>query len=343
MKREQIIFIGGIGHNNEFGGELTKNKMIVSYLKDEGYRLKLVDTHNAKQRPWNILLLPLYFLLYPKAELIISTSLDNVISLLKILKVLKTNRNVVYWGIGGSFPKRIKEGLIDKELLSVFSIIIVEGYSMKDTLLECGFKNVIVCPNFKKIFYIPTPIKPQIPKFVFLSRIQPEKGVQFILDVAKKLNKDGLENKYVIDFYGGISSDFSAQFDDELKPFSNVNYKGTLNLNSKEGYDLLSSYSAMLFPTIWSGEGFPGVIIDAYISGLPVIATDWSLNKEFIIDGKTGFILPVDDVENNMYLVMLSIINKQVDIGAMSDECQAQVKKYDVNNAIKYSGIQSYI
>ena len=52
-----------------------------------------------------------------------------------------------------------------------------------------------------------------------------------------------------------------------------------------------------MFPTTWKGEGFPGVIIDAYAAGLPVIATDWNLNKEIICEGENGFIIPPNDVQ----------------------------------------------
>lgn len=341
---KKVIFIGGIGNKKEFGGELTKNKTIINYLQSHNTKLKLVDTYNSRKRPWKLFWLPFYILCYSNYTIILSTSLDNVIWLLKIIHHFKIHRNVIYWGIGGSFPTRIRKGVINKKFLTVLKLIIVEGSSMKQILLDCGLKNVVVCPNFKNIFYLPKIERHnKIIKFVFLSRIQPEKGVQFILNTAKKLNENGYENKYVIDFYGVVSPEFSVRFNDELKSLRNVNYKGTLNLNNKNGYDILSSYSAMLFPTIWPGEGFPGVIIDAYISGLPVIATDWNLNKELIIDGKTGFVVPIDNIENSIYSVMLSIINKQVNIEAMSDECQKQAKKYDVQNAIKYSGIQYYL
>ena len=43
------------------------------------------------------------------------------------------------------------------------------------------------------------------------------------------------------------------------------------------------------------GEGFPGVIIDAFISGLPVIASDWNLNSEIIEDGINGFLIEPKD------------------------------------------------
>ena len=61
--------------------------------------------------------------------------------------------------------------------------------------------------------------------------------------------------------------------------------------------NILAKYDAMLFPTYWHGEGFPGIIIDAFVSGLPVIATDWSLNADIIEDGKTGVILKENTVE----------------------------------------------
>jgi len=51
----------------------------------------------------------------------------------------------------------------------------------------------------------------------------------------------------------------------------------------------------MLFPTFWVGEGFPGIIIDAYIAGLPIIASDWNLNGEIIDEKETGFIIKKKD------------------------------------------------
>ena len=69
----------------------------------------------------------------------------------------------------------------------------------------------------------------------------------------------------------------------------------------------------MLFPTRFFTEGFPGSILDSYISGVPVIATNWLNAKEFIDDGETGYIVDFDNDEifidkviyliNNPYLI----------------------------------------
>ena len=53
----------------------------------------------------------------------------------------------------------------------------------------------------------------------------------------------------------------------------------------------------MLFPTYYHGEGFPGNFVDAFNTGLPVIATDWLYNKDLIKDGENGLLIPIKNPE----------------------------------------------
>lgn len=341
---KKVIFIGGIGNKKEFGGELTKNKIIINYLQSHNAKLKLVDTHNSRKRPWKLFWLPFYILCYSNYTIILSTSLDNVMWLLKIIYHFKIHRNIIYWGIGGSFPTRIRKGVINKKFLSVLKLIIVEGSSMKQILLDCGLKNVVVCPNFKNIFYLPKIERHnKIIKFVFLSRIQPEKGVDTILNTAALLNNNGYERSYSIDFYGTIYPEYYDTFHKAINVLKNIEYKGCLNLNVANGYDRLASYDSMLFLTRWEGEGFPGVVIDAYISGLPIIATDWNLNQEFIINGETGLIISNENIERNLYKVMESIILRKINLMTMAARCQKKAKLFDANYVIGNKQIYNYL
>ena len=104
-------------------------------------------------------------------------------------------------------------------------------------------------------------------------------------------------------------------------------------LDNSAGYDTLASYDVMLFPTYWHGEGFPGIIIDAFIAGLPVIATDWNLNSSLIQNGYNGMIIPVHNVDA-LVDSMRTIISETVDIATMSRNAQNDALKYEVNNVI---------
>ena len=101
----------------------------------------------------------------------------------------------------------------------------------------------------------------------------------------------------------------------------------------KKGYETLSKYDVMLFPTYWDGEGFPGIAIDAYISGLPIIASDWSMNKEVVEDGKTGFIIPVHD-SVSLAGKMQGFIDGDYSLNTMRSNCLERAQQYDYRNVI---------
>jgi glycosyltransferase involved in cell wall biosynthesis len=89
-------------------------------------------------------------------------------------------------------------------------------------------------------------------KFVFFSRVHPDKGCQMIVNCAKRLNDLGYKEHFLVDFYGAIDKDYK-DFPNIVSDVPNVSYKGFLNVQQNDGYDTLSAYDIMLFPTYWSG------------------------------------------------------------------------------------------
>jgi glycosyltransferase involved in cell wall biosynthesis len=115
-------------------------------------------------------------------------------------------------------------------------------------------------------------------KFVYISQIKPSKGIGVIAAAMR-----GLEG-ITVDCYGPLVEGMQARdFENE-----NVFYKGILAPDQVAS--VLQRYDALLFPTIYAGEGYPGVILEAYCAGLPVIATDWRCIPE-IVDEKTGILV----------------------------------------------------
>ncbi|NER91205.1 glycosyltransferase [Moorena sp. SIO3A2] len=58
---------------------------------------------------------------------------------------------------------------------------------------------------------------------------------------------------------------------------------------------LMSAADAYLMSSAW--EGMPVVLLEASASGLPMVATDVGGNREVILDGKTGIIVPPQNFE----------------------------------------------
>lgn len=59
--------------------------------------------------------------------------------------------------------------------------------------------------------------------------------------------------------------------------------------------DVYANSSVLLYTSM--SEGFSNVILEAMASGLPVIAADVGGNREAIVDGETGFLVPAGSVD----------------------------------------------
>lgn len=336
MKR--LLFIGGLGASHEFGGELTKNKFLTKRLKAFVDKLIVVDTYRSRSEPWRLWKLPFVLLMNPNTPIIFSTSYGNVYWLHRILKAISPKRKIVLWVIGGDLHLEVGRGRYRIDVLKSLQYLLVEGQAMKDGLCRQGVENVKVIPNFKDISLSPpshchTPYSPsEMLRLVFFSRIMPDKGCDLILDLAHKLNERGYGDKFVIDFYGPIAPDYSDRFGSVLDTLPNVQYRGSLDLLSELGYVTLASYHLTLFPTFWSGEGFPGVIVDSFISGLPILASDWGLNKE-LVDKETGFVVPAHDT-TVMLSIVSDVIDGVIDLEPLAQNARRRAVNYDVNHVV---------
>lgn len=335
MRRNSVIVIGWIRKGKPADcGETMKNQLMIQKLEEFGINCRQMDFKGWKKRPWVLFQTLWNIVLHHDDTIILSSSAKNVYPLMKVMKRIRWKANTVHWVIGGNLGDRIHEGKYDADIIGYASHTLVESDIMVDQLMGMGIKNVKQVPNFKPINYYPKLSAPnKITRFVFLSRIMPEKGCDYILEAAKLLNKRNMEGKYIIDYYGKVADDYKRSFEQEIDMIPNVNYKGFLNLRENEGYDKLAQYDAMLFPTYWIGEGFAGVFIDTFIAGVPIIATDWAHNRQFLDEGKTALFIPV---HNAVLLAekMQEFIEGKYDIMSMKRFCQKEAEKYNVNNVI---------
>lgn len=336
---KKIIFVGSINKNEiAIGGQESKNQILTSIL-EKNFLVKEFDTKNWIYKP--LLLFNLFLsLLKPHDWIVLSMSSLSTYRLLKIINFLGLSHKTIYLVIGGWFPQLIKKYPDRVNLYNSINCIYCEGYKMINELQKKGITNSDYLPNFKKfdlsILKRKSPVKNKdLKKFLYLSRIDPDKGSEIVLDAINHLNTNENYNIHV-DFYGVIKPSYQSHFLKKIKQIANVNYKGVIDMRDKKSYEFLidENYLGFLFCTTYHGEGFPGALIDSMIMGLPVIATDWNLNSELIDNNKTGLIIE----PNNIIALQNAIktfVNNPIDIKIMKNQIIKKASLLHAENVLK--------
>lgn len=328
--KNYLIFIGVVKKTPDCGISM-KNYFFIKKLQEYYDKVFVVGLNLIS---WHKFLFPIKILrllflafLFQKAKIVVSSNTWESNIIFRVLVWFGWAKRCYYWVPGGVFHNTVQE----RFKLSTFNQLnklYVQSPAIVKGLEDIGFTNSLYVPNSKKIDYYPKKAKKNdsVVKFVFLSRVHPDKGCGMIINCAKRLNTLGYSN-YIVDFYGKLYDDYKDEFLKLCDEVATVEYKGYVNLTEKEGYDKLASYDMMLFPTYWWGEGFPGVVIDAYIAGLPIIASDWNCNSD-VVDNSTGVIIRAKN-EEDLFIEMKNTIDGKYDLTAMSKACQERAKLYD--------------
>lgn len=335
MSTPKAIILGYVNKGSvPKDGESVKNQYIISQLEKFGVKMYPLDFFGWRKRPWVLAQALLTLVLRPGTPLILSTNPGNIYGMLKVHKHLGSKRKVIYWVIGGSLHERIKSGEFKPQYFKGIDLLIVESSIMAESLRKQGVDNVMVLPNFKDVKYFPQIHVPgEKLRFVFLSRVSPFKGVDYIFKAVEILNSKGYGDRYEIDIYGKVADDYVESFNTQAQASPNARYAGFLEMATKEGIDKLATYDAMLFPTFWPSEGFAGIFIDAAVCGLPIVATEWAHNRAFLEEGYDALFVPPKDAEA-LAEQMRRMIDGEVDLPAMKENARRKASKYDIDNVV---------
>jgi len=132
----------------------------------------------------------------------------------------------------------------------------------------------------------PLPSSASCTRFIFLGHVNPDKGIYELIDAGERM-PDGVKVDIFGELCGGVS-------ENDFKGLKRVLYGGALR--HEDAMSKLTDHDALVLPTHYDREGHPGVIIEAYQAGLPVIATDFMAIPE-IVDDTTGILVPPHDPE----------------------------------------------
>jgi glycosyltransferase involved in cell wall biosynthesis len=158
-------------------------------------------------------------------------------------------------------------------------------------------KNTYWIPNCRKDPKFKYKSKTYSKRFAFISLIAEQKGMDILLEASNKL-----DNSYTIDVYGkSFEEKYTKEYFDNYK----ANLKGPLDANKV--LDTLKEYDVVVLPSF--EEGYPGIFLEAFSVGVPVLATNLQPIQEIIEDGKNGILVNVGNVDD-LYQGFLSFSEK---------------------------------
>lgn len=329
----RILVLGYFGYiTNQLDGQTIKTRDIYSLLRNRtNYNIRYFDTQVFKKSKASFFTLLVEL---SRADVVLYLPAHgNLKYLFPVVfcfsKLSRTDINYIV--VGGWLIGFLKNKPLHRWMISKIKGVYVETEDLFSGLKNYGMTNVGKLYNFRTINYpvlLEEKEKDTI-DLVFMARVHPMKGVDTLFKLDHYLNENNLSN-ITITIYGPILDSYKGEFLNKIRN-SSIAYAGVLDPN--EIHNTLIKYDLMLFPTEYYTEGFPGSILDAYISGLPVIATHWKNADEFIREGQTGFISKFNDSDAFIQKVLLACSDRDK-LRKMKQYVAVERIKYNIDAAM---------
>ena len=246
-------------------------------------------------------------------------SLTYLYKVMLFLGVNKADIIFCHYGPNGNFAALMKEFKVAGKLVTMFhGYDIRRGIEVKDvyrpffhradailSICDYNYRHLVefgapaskiyrhpVGINTKRYDSIaPKYLIPGTPiKILTVARLVPEKGISYGLEAIHKLVfEKGITNiEYYILGDGPLRETLEA-YAEKLQIKGKVYFLG---YQIQEGVDqMLDQSQLFLLPS--TAEALPVVLMEAQAAGLPVVATNVGSVSELVLDGKSGFLVPV--------------------------------------------------
>lgn len=334
----RVLLVGHLGYSSpRIGGQIIRTRITLAELETRlgQDRVHYIDTGNIKIHPIGTLL---------RLRREFSLSSDVIVMpgprALQFLMRMYTHwgrhyeTNIHFLAIGGWLPDLLRRHTRLLRHLSLCNAVYVQTRRMVLELQSMGLDNVQLLPNYRR-FEVDRPVSKGIHepfRLVFMSRMIREKGVELAAQAVQELNTEYGELRVTLDIWGPVQDGNDQWFDRFRSSLrAGVRYRGVLPPDSVNS--VLPNYDCMVFPTYYSGEAFPGVVVDAYVAGIPVIASDWHDNREVIEDGETGVIVPAKDL-NNLKKAIRCLLESPTAVARMKQSAAKKALEYHVDRVV---------
>lgn len=330
-KKRRVSVIGHFGGGKTFlDGQTVKTEILFEELSAAAdWELRKVDTYYKKRRPL-LLIGQTARALFTTRDIFLLVSGNGMRFYIPLLAFFTRLRGIrVYHdAIGSNAAQLVKSRPRYVKYLNAFARNYVETELLRRELTASGVTNCETLPNFKRLPFEREPAcEMHTPaRFCTFSRVTLEKGIETAVDAVETINREAGETLCTLDIYGAVDDRYRDRFARVQSDMSDaVRYRGSVPYNKSS--EILREYDALLFPTFWKGECFPGTVIDAFCAGLPVLASDWGSNAELIENGKTGFVYPNEKMRDLKEAIGFLLTHRECLYG-MRKQCLSEGARY---------------
>lgn len=337
---KNIAIIGHFGGGKKFSdGQTVKTKELYKHLTNKNIaNISIIDTNTLTKNILSLIIL-LKNTLKNNEKIILIVSSRGYKVLIPILIMLnkKYKRDIYDFVIGGNRHNHLKKNKFLRFCAVQCHIIYLESQTLVNEYNKINITNIEYLPNFKNLQIVNSSkisadqILPL--KLCTFSRISKTKGIEDAIEAVKMANEKLGKTAFELDIFGIPDAAYKEDFERQQLNFPEyIKYAGLVDY--KNSTEILKDYYLLIFPTYHAGEGFPGTIIDAFASGLPVIASDWNSNSEIIEEGITGQTFPVKDIEELSNILLFYKDNFEI-VVEMKKNCLVEARKYMPEYALK--------
>ncbi len=308
--KKKTLFVGPFGP--PYNGDGVKNSYLREGFEDAGIQgLQWFDTIARNQPKWKNNLKLLRLMVGAK-QIIFSLNRNGryyIIPIFWLMRLFAQKKGVLYV-VGGSFDQQLTNDLapwkrrVFVKMLNSLDGVFAESTALKEGLEKCGLRNVVLVYNPRKDDGSQWQLNDSNrQKGVFVSRVTASKGILVLLEAIVKLNESGANLD--LDIYGPMDAVHEKEVLRLIeKSEGRIQYKGIVDPAIVQS--ILTGYHFLALPTFHSGEGLPGILVEAGMAGIPIVITRFNALPEYFKQNESAlFVEPKDQGELEQALLRL--------------------------------------
>lgn len=314
QKNKKIVLLGALPTEDprSWGGVTISFKMMLDFFKESQTDVEYIDLYRKDS---NLIVHTLSVIIsgirsvYKNDIIIFNAQTKDVYIICPILVFFSKifNKKFILRKFTGDFDEiYLKAGFFKKRLISYTLKNTTQNFFETHHLVKFfkdhGFKSDYL-PNIRDLDRnIQHQNKTYSNKILYIGRITEVKGIDLVLEAAKKLPS------HQFDFYGYIED---PKYNKILNEIDNVTFYGVIP--HKELHKKLLEYQVFLMPSYHSSEGYPGVLFDCMLASVLVMVSNWRALPEIIQHDKNGILVEpynVEDIVNKIKNLNTDKINK---------------------------------